>query len=178
MPGRHIFYSAAASAMDDLVKGLMLCPAGMCADLQLLAPWMTWSRGLLLCPAGMCADLQLPAPWMTWSRGLVLCAAGMFADLQLVALRAMDDLVDAHKLVLASAAADDDAPVAYTNEWMASARWHPFWLFALAHVIRANESRCTRLGCPPSFAEYVCLSAHILLSRFCGVVQVRALNCI
>ena len=147
MPGRHVCGPAAAGAMDNLVQGLILCPAGMCADLQLLAPWTTWSRGIVLCPAGM------------------------FADLRLVALRAMDDLVDAHKLVLASAAADDDAPVAYTNEWMASARWHPFWLFALAHVIRANESRCTRLGYPPSFAEHVCLSAHRLLSRFCGVVQ-------
>ena len=107
-----------------------------------------------LCAAGMFADSQLVAlrpmddlvKGSDEGQGFMLCAAGMFADLQLVALRAMDDLVDAHKLVLASAAADDAAPVAYTNEWMASARWHPFWLFALAHVLRANESRCTSLG--------------------------------
>ncbi|KAK9840663.1 hypothetical protein WJX81_008195 [Elliptochloris bilobata] len=62
---------------------------------------------------------------------------GMYADLQLVALRATDDLVASHKLVLASAAHDDDAPASDTNEWMASARWHPFWLFAVAQVLQA-----------------------------------------
>lgn len=93
----------------------------------------------------------------------------MFADLQLVALRAMDDLVDAHKLVLASAAADDAAPVAYTSEWMASARWHPFWLFALAHVLRANESRCLRLGHPYSFCSTsLAFITSTKLLHFCG----------
>lgn len=99
-----------------------------------------WQAQLRICSCCPCP------PMGNVVEGRQLCAAGMFADLQLVALRAMDDLVDAHKLVLASSAADDDAPIAYTNEWMASARWHPFWLFALAHVIRANESRCTRMG--------------------------------
>ena len=115
------------------------------------------------------------AAWMDWSRFKTLCPAGMFADLQLVALRAMDDLVDAHKLVLASAAADNEAPIAYTSEWMASARWHPFWLFALAHVIRANESRCTRLGYLPS-SSFLFLVVQTLVHGMMPTVILPALH--
>ena len=62
-----------------------------------------------------------------------------------MALRPMDPLIMTHKLVLASAPAADGLPQAFTSEWMASARWHPFWLFALARVVKAaavNGTRC------------------------------------
>ena len=141
----------AQATPSQCCQGLGLHPAGMFADLRLVAlrAMDDLVKGLGLRPAGMFADLRLVAlrAMDDLVKGLGLRPAGMFADLRLVALCAMDDLVDAHRLVLASSAANDDAPVAYTDEWMASARWHPFWLFAIAQVLRANASRCSSLGC-------------------------------
>lgn len=58
----------------------------------------------------------------------------------------MDPLILTRQLVLASAPAADGLPQALTSEWMASARWHPFWLFVLARVVRAAAAPGTR--CP------------------------------
>ena len=92
--------------------------------------------------------------------------AGLYADLELVALRPMDPLVMTHRLVLASAPAADGLPQAFTSEWMASARWHPFWLFALARVVKAaavNGTRCSTLrakGLHPSLLCEDHVSGH------------------
>lgn len=89
--------------------------------------------------------------------------AGLYADLELVALRPMAPLIMTHTLVLASAPAGDGMPQAFTSEWMASARWHPFWLFALARVVKAAAVPGTRC---PALRALGCTLAHCIEAFF------------
>ena len=77
-----------------------------------------------------------------------LCAGpGVFADSRLTALRSIEELVQNHQLLLAAVSADRDLPHSVSNQWMASTRKHPFWLFTIVQMLEAGgalAARCVR----------------------------------
>jgi hypothetical protein len=77
----------------------------------------------------------------------------VYADLDFEALQNHETLLDGRHVVLAAmedeSAADQQA---VPNAWMASTRHHPFWLFAVAQVIKAASAPEERRARRPAAA--------------------------
>ena len=79
--------------------------------------------------------------------------AGVYADLDFEALRNIEPLLEGQEVLLAAMSKNmtpSSHPETYEqgipNAWMASMRHHPFWMFALAEMMkmagRNNTKRC------------------------------------
>ena len=80
-------------------------------------------------------------------------APGVYADLDFEALQNPQPLLDGRHVVLA--AMEDESATdqqAVPNAWMASTRHHPFWLFAVAQVIKAASAPEERRARRPAAA--------------------------
>ena len=70
------------------------------------------------------------------------CSSGVYADLDFQALRPMKELFEIFPgtAFVANISSDHDFEHNTPNAWMASVKGHPFWMFAVAEVIRRAES--------------------------------------
>ena len=62
----------------------------------------------------------------------------MYADMTLVALRNVEPLLENHQLLFACEVANQGEQSWIPHGWMASARRHPFWIFALAQIVKSS----------------------------------------
>ena len=73
---------------------------------------------------------------------MATCSSGVYADLDFQALRPMSELFEIFPgtAFVANISSDHDFEDNTPNAWMASVKGHPFWMFAVAEVIRRAEN--------------------------------------
>ena len=113
-------------------------------------------------------------PRLEWSWPL---CAGVYADLDFEALRNLEPLLDGQEVLLAAMSNDmtsSSHPETYEqaipNAWMASVRNHPFWMFALAEMIKIagknNTERCA-VGLPDPLGRVTAWTKTLLCLAMC-----------